>query len=696
VAYFASESQVFKYSVMRIGLMRQNWMQLVRYRLAHAGMSQSLSSQNNERNEFTGRVSSVRAHGLTRMHTWTLLLVVFLVGGQVTNGFGQDRRATEWYEQALQSMRSGNLQQGEELLNRALERYPEYRDASLALADLYRETGRLDSASKVYSQMAALNPDDYVVSYRWGLILFDQGMYVDASRALTAYLESGKGGARGQAKARKCLANCDFAARALLQPVPFNPVDLGPAINTTDLEYFPAVTADGIQLIFTRNETIGRSYAEDFFRSFLTDTGWSASHRLPGEINTALNEGALSVSADGKAIFFTGCNRRDGNGSCDLYLSLWDSRGWGTPINLGYPINTAAWESQPSISADGRTLYFSSDRPGGRGGKDLWKSEYLGGRAWSEPVNLGDSINTPYDEITPFIHWDNESFYFSSDGHPGMGSLDLFRSSIRNGTFKTPKNLGYPINTAAEENGMIVLPDGTGALFSRDEGNSRRRNLDLYSFELPMDVRANAIRYVEGNLLDAVSGESVSGHLLVVDLETGDTLWDANLADGYFYLALQQSETYSFTAISSNYLPFSQRFTFEVTDVERAYRQNLKLNPLQSMDAVVLENVFFETGSYRLNNRSQYELKTLARFLLAHPQYCFEIGGHTDNVGTYADNLKLSEQRADAVIRFLVEEGVPYSMLRSAGYADTHPRANNSTEAGRAKNRRTELKRCQE
>jgi len=635
--------------------------------------------------------------GLIRLqHSLFFIAAMLMLGLLPANpAMAQDRRANEYYQQALQSMRSGQLLQGEELLLKALERSPNYRDASLALADLYRETGRLEQASSTYRQLLESTGPDYVLSYRWGMVLFELQQYDDAARELQRYLDSNEGGARGRAKARRFLENCTFAARALANPVPFDPINLGPAINTGDLEYFPAITADGKQLIFTRNESLGRTYAEDFFRSFKTDTGWSASERLPGAINTPLNEGALTVTADGKALFFTGCNRRDGRGSCDIYLSLWEGNRWGEPINLGAPINTNSWESQPSISGDGKTLYFASDRPGGIGGKDLWKSEYHGSGQWSEPVNLGDSINTPYDEMTPYIHWDQESFYFASDGHPGMGSTDLYRSTLHAGRFGGPVNLGYPINTAREENGLIVLPDGTAALFSRDESTeASRRNHDLYSFELPVSVRAQPIRYVEGNLLDAQNGSEISGRLLVVCLESGDTLMDSELSNGSFYLALQRSQEYTFTAISDGYFPYSQRFTFtSISDGEVA-QQNLELYPLQSDAAVVLENVFFESGSYALDERSRFELEVLAAYLKSKPGMCFEISGHTDDVGTYADNLALSLNRARAVTDFLVNHGVPADALRAVGYADSQPRSEQKTPEGRALNRRTELKRC--
>ena len=325
--------------------------------------------------------------------------------------------------------------------------------------------------------------------------LLDHDSLDRAEEHLRTFLRTDKGKhKRWGAGAEHDLECIAFRREAMANPVPFTPVNLGPAVNSTDDEYLPTLTADGRTLLFTR---YNREYMEeDFYYCRWVDGKWSRAVRMAEPLNSGDNEGAGCISQDGRILYFTACGRPDGAGRCDLYISYRKAGGWSQPQNLGPAINTGGWESQPCLSIDGRTLYFVSDRKDGYGGMDIWRSTLVEGR-WSKPVNMGPTINTKGDEKSPFISFDNQTLYFSSNGHVGMGGMDLFVCR-RTGdtTWSTPQNLGYPINTRSDESSLIVSPDGRTAFFSSDKFGGEGK-LDLYTFDLPETVRPEPVVYKE-------------------------------------------------------------------------------------------------------------------------------------------------------------------------------------------------------
>lgn len=316
-----------------------------------------------------------------------------------------------------------------------------------------------------------------------------------AEEQLRAFLQADKGKhkrwAAGAEHDLQCIA---FRRQAMANPVPFNPENMGAGVNSADDEYLPTLTADGKTLIFTRYNR--PSMAEDFFQSRSVNGAWARAVRMAEPLNSAENEGAGCISQDGRILYFTACGRQDGAGRCDLYISYRKGNGWSIPQNLGPAVNTSAWESQPCLSIDGKTLYFVSNRDGGQGGMDIWRSTLVEGR-WTKPVNMGPGINTKGDEKSPFVSFDDQRLYFSSNGLIGMGGLDLFVCSrTSDSTWGEPQNLGYPINTLGDESSLIVSPDGQTAIFSSDKFGGQG-GLDLYSFALPEAVRPEPVEYKE-------------------------------------------------------------------------------------------------------------------------------------------------------------------------------------------------------
>jgi hypothetical protein len=338
-------------------------------------------------------------------------------------------------------------------------------------------------------------------------------------------------------------------------------------------------------------------------------------------------------------------------------------------------------------------LYFVSKRAGGKGGSDLYCSTLTPNGEWATPVNLSDSTNTPYDELSPFIHPDNQTLYFASNGHPGMGGMDLFVTRRKSdGTWSKPVNLGYPINTPEEETSLAVSALGTEAFYAanRKEGYG---SLDIYSFTLYPDVRPVPTSYVKGHVKDAETGKPLASELTLIDLSSGKKIAEtsSNPSDGEFLVCLPSGKSYAFNVSLPGYLFYSGHFDLPSGETLDAYQQDVMLQPIRAGKSVILENIFFETGSFQLSASSLYELNRLVELLNKNPNLKLEVSGHTDNVGDAKANLALSENRAKSVVTYLESKGVARERLKSTGYGNTKPIAPNDTESGRKKNRRTEF-----
>ncbi|MEL6924644.1 MAG: OmpA family protein [Bacteroidota bacterium] len=489
-------------------------------------------------------------------------------------------------------------------------------------------------------------------------------------------------------------------------------MSLGTNLNTNQAEYLPSFTADGETLIYTR---VVRGQ-EDFYYSTMENGEWLAGLPLTA-INTPASEGAQSISANGKIMVFTACSRKDGLGECDLYYSEVRNNRWTPPANMGEPINTRGWESQPALSADGSILYFASRRPGGLGSIDIWRSERKADGKWTEPINVGAPINTPMEDKAPFLHHDGQTLYFMSEGHPGMGGHDLYLSRKNtDGSWSEPKNLGYPINTKGHEGALVISLDGRKAYFSTnqkytetDEGiysaAVKGNETDIYSFDLYEDVRPLPVTYVKATVKDAETKKALVASVEFVDLATGQVQANAYTdKEGEFLVCLPLGKDYALNVAKKQYLFHSENFALSNnSQLDKPYLLDIALQPIKldvatdqpsevtAAKPVVLKNVFFDTGSNVLQSTSFIELQKLAQLLKENTTLRIQINGHTDDVGSDTDNQKLSENRAKAVYQYLLEQGIPEGQLSYKGFGETQPIADNTTEAGKQANRRTEF-----
>ncbi|MES2265846.1 MAG: OmpA family protein [Bacteroidota bacterium] len=626
----------------------------------------------------------------------TYFLLIFLVTlsaslfAQQRQYSTTDKEAIKLFAQANQSIDEHLYDEAITLLEQAIKADNKFIEAHAQLGDVLRMRRIYKPAITHFLKVIELDPEyNRAVYLKVGELEITSAMYEPAQRHLEKYLTYPNITAQNQAYAQKLLSDCKFSVTALTHPVAFVPINMGAEINTANDEYLPVATADEGTLIFTRK--IDNN--EDFYRSTKVNNNWQNAEYLSNVINTPMfNEGAQSVSQDGKYLFFTGCNRPDGLGRCDIYIAQKKGDDWAKPFSLGNPVNTSGWEAQPSISADGRTLYFVSNRKGGYGGYDIWKST-LSDKGWGVPENMGPEINTAYDEQSPFIHPDDSTFYFCSNGWPGMGNKDLFVSRLgKDGKWGKPENLGYPINSSGDENGLTLTANGSYAFFSSNNLKGFG-GYDIYTFELPLSLRPNIVTYVKGTVADKNTKAPLEAAVEIIDLQKNTPVFqDYSSEDGGAFLAtLAAGKNYGLNISREGYLFYSDNFSLIGLKDKKAFNISVLLSPIEVGNKVILKNIFFDTNKFELKTESKAELQKLVEFLQLNKTTKIEIAGYTDNVGNEQANITLSEKRANAVYQYLSTNGIPATRLVYKGYGEAQPIAPNTTEDDRSLNRRTEF-----
>ncbi|MHA4809318.1 OmpA family protein [Flavitalea flava] len=606
-----------------------------------------------------------------------------------------NKKAAQFHSKALELAQNDDFKGGIEALKQAIRIDPAFEDAYLSLGGMYQLRKNYPEALVNFEKAKAID-SLYFLDFNlpYSIILAGLGEFEKALQAINVFLTdsrlnetSRKSGEYRKACYRFAL---DYAQTHKATDYKFEPQNMGDSINSEVSEYYPTVTIDGNNLIYTRRV---KHINEDFYESDRVNGHWSRSFSLPGNINTNENEGAQNISQDGQWLIFTGCNFPDGFGSCDLYISYLTPDGWSTPENLGDSINTEFWESAPSLSPDKRDLYFVSNRPGGYGGNDIYVSHRkLNGR-WTEPENLGPVINTSGNDATPFIHADNQSLYFTSDGHPGYGMEDLFvtRKGLK-GVWSKPENLGYPINTIESEGSLVIAADGRTAYYASDRADSRG-GLDLYSFELRKDIRPAQTLWVKGKVFDRSNKKGLPSSVELTDLSTKETISKLQTDEtGNYLITLPKGKDYAFNVNRKGYLFFSENFPLSGQQNDTTYTIDIPLQPIEANATVVLKNIFYDLNKFELKSESQVELNEVVQLMKDNPTLKIQINGHTDNTGKSADNISLSENRAKAVTAYLISKGIASARLSYKGWGDTQPIKENASPEGRAQNRRTEMK----
>lgn len=619
-----------------------------------------------------------------------------------------NKKAIKYYEEGKKFYEVRKDKEAEEVLLKCLKEDDNFVEAHSALAFLFMEHGRAEEGIPHFEKAIAINPKFFPQNqYYLANAYMMAGKYDKAVTTYENFLKIERVNPQMKEAAANEIKNAKFGANAVKNPKPFKPVNMGAGVNTNFNEYFPSITADGKQFLFTREIREGEQIRqEDFYMSNKGSSAWEKAFPMTG-VNTLGNEGAPSISADGNYMFFASCMEmsgdygspdRKGYGSCDIFYSQKVNGKWTKPVNVGPPINTANWETQPSFSSDGKTLYFIRGliSRGDIKEQDIYVSTIGEDGRFTTPIKLSDKVNTTGQEESVFIHPDNQTLYFSSDGHPGLGGLDIFMSKKQaDGSWGEAVNLGYPINSYKDDNSLLVDPSGKIAYFaSNREGGFG--NLDIYWFELPEDVRPEKLTYVKGKVYNAKTKEPLEAKFELYDLETQQNVTESySDKAGQFLVTLTANKNYIVNVNRDGFLFYSDNFSLKgkVADFDKPFLLDIPLQPIDTGSTVELKNVFFDVDKWELKPESKAELDKLVLFLTKNPNVKIELGGHTDNSGKKDWNKTLSTNRAKSVYDYLITNGkIAAARLSYKGYAETRPKVPNDTPENKAKNRRTEFK----
>lgn len=476
-------------------------------------------------------------------------------------------------------------------------------------------------------------------------------------------------------------------------------------LNSAFSDYSPVITADGSQLFFTSRRPLtdkekarnkeGREmiYVSDYDD---VDNEWIEPVLLGKEINIVGRQNSvIAISNDGQRLLKY---QDDQYGNGDIYESYLKGMKWSDPLSLGAEINSVFHESSASIAPDGRTIYFVSNRKGGQGGRDIWMTKRNDRGEWSAPENLGLIVNTPQDEEAVFIHPDGKTLYFSSKGHQSMGGYDIYRTTLVNGNWTVPQNLGEPLNTPGNDLFFVLTANGRRGYLASDRNGGV---LNIYEVNFIPLERKDGTKTVEpkltvlkGVITDKLTGLPLEATIEVVDNVKNEVIatFNSNSSTGKYLVSLPSGKNYGVTVQSDGYL--FESFSFDLPDTA-AYIEvvrDVQLNKLKAGTKVILKNIFFDFDKATLRNESVAELTRLVRIMNEYPNLKIEIGGHTDGKGSDDYNNRLSRDRAESVVNYLIDNGVDKSRLSFKGYGKAQPIASNDTEEGRQDNRRVEFK----
>jgi len=609
------------------------------------------------------------------------------------------KNAVAVYYEGIKNYNMQDLAKAETNFLEAISIDPGFLEALQLLATVYEEQKAYIKAIDYYQKIVDLDPKFYPNNFYFLANLQKRsGLYEEAVVNFELFKQQKNVNVALQEYCEEHIAMAKFAISLKNNPVDFDPQNLGPAINTEHDEYSMTLTADEEVLYFTKRRprdqytSTSGTHEEDFYISHFMNGKWSRAIPLGHPINTHGNEGAACISPDGMSFIYTACNRDDGFGSCDLYISKKENGAWQAPENMGSTVNSAHWDTQPSISPDGKTLYFVSNRENSNA--DIFVTVMNESGVWGVPENIGKPINTPKRENSPFIHPDGKTLYFMSDGHPGMGGMDIYMSKKQvDGHWSEPVNIGYPINTHNDEGFFIVSASGKTGYYVSDQLDGFGR-FDIYSFELPVELRPEPVYYLKGTITDMETGSPIKAEFELFNIQTEELVVKSvsDGADGSFLVCLPTDAPYALNVNKKGYLFYSEHFEFNKEEIQKeSFRKDIKLQPIKTGSIVVMRNIFFDFDSDKLKDESVIESQKLIQLLRDNPTMHIEIRGHTDNVGSSQYNKVLSEKRSLSVLNYLVNNGIKKERLSYKGYGDTMPIADNATEQGRALNRRTEF-----
>ncbi len=602
---------------------------------------------------------------------------------------------------AIRAARKGDYKKALSIYNEILKSQPNHPEILARRGSIYYELDEGQAALDDFEKILANHPNfDPEIHYSAGMSAMKINKFKEASEHFKYYIKNQKNNPVKVTKAKDLLKNTTFRQGLKNQDYNIAPTPIPGDINTYLSEYLPAISLDGNQMIFTRR--IGGQ--EDLFIATKNGDQWEDVKEIEG-VNTLGNEGAHTISSDGKTIIFTACDRKLGIGGCDLFSTHYVNDHWLDPIVMDNNVNTPAWDAQPCLSANGRKLIFCSNRIGGVGKNDLWMSEKNDKGDWMPAVNLGSIINTPKNEESPYLHPDGKTLYFRSEGHPGMGSYDLFISKWDDKTesWGEPVNMGPPINSEGNDGALSISRDGQIGYYASDINSLKNkdipRNLDVLQFELPEHFRPLPVTFIKAVVKDASTMKKIDAIATMTNHSTEESYKEKIDPSGDFIIAIPSGSLYTLTIDKPGYKYYlnildlkDSKSIFKPLELEVVLYPIKVLTDASTIERpLILDNIYFETGSAVLLPNSDFELKKLAQLLTNQDDLTIQIVGHTDNVGSSENNLSLSKERAISVKNALNQLGIQQERMTAIGKGETDPIADNATEEGRAKNRRTEI-----
>ncbi len=627
--------------------------------------------------------------------------VTSLIGfGQTTGLSSRSSKAIKLYQESENYYVRRQYPQAIELLIQAIKKDDVFIEAHSRIASCYKQIQNLEEAAFHYGRAVELLGNDrkaQIPLIALAEVNFYLEKYVLSVNNLNRFFDSGGTNPNLEGKAKNLLANAEFAAEKIKSPLEFNPSPLPDQVNRFALQYFPVLTADQESLFFTRRAGVTPEFDEDIYVSQKTDSGtWSRPRSLSSRINSPNNEGTCTISADGKMLIFTSCVGRNVLGSCDLFVSYKSGEVWTYPENMGSIINTTAWESQPSLSADGRTLYFVSNRGGGFGKLDIWVTRMGDSNHWTSPVNLGPSINTAADDVSPFIHVNGQTLFFASEGYRGFGGFDLYSSEIGEKGWTDPTNLGYPLNNSDDQVSLFITADGQFGYYSYESRSALDfQNSTIHEFAVPDEIKPHhRSNFVTGTVFDAETRKVLSAKVELIDINRNRLISSVHSdpVNGGYLIVLTEGAEYALYASRVGYLFESLSFNYvETTSLEPVYI-DIYLKKAQVGSGVTLNNIFFDFDQYVIRKKSETELNRVLQFLGDNPKIHIKVEGHTDDKGSEEYNNSLSLNRAKAVYDYLLDQGASPDVLDYEGFGQAAPLVPNDSEANRQRNRRIEFR----
>lgn len=575
----------------------------------------------------------------------------------------------------------------------------------LALTYIYKPDNNFILAEQYLKKVIDACPDDIPEAYfHLGKLAYTTNQKCDAINYFKKFLTYQGDFDTLFTEAKMLMKWSEEICELINNPVPFNP-KLVKGISSQLDDYLVSLSPDNEIAYYTRKTKDYQisgyksepAFQEKFYYSYrIADNVFDNGKEMPYPFNRNENEGGATITGNNKELIYTVCKmvtspRQYYN--CDLYSSKNIKGYWTDIVPLERVNRPDTWESMPSVTADGRELYFVSNRPGGVGGYDIYKSFKDENGEWSEPINIGKPINTAGDEKSPFIHTDTRTLYFSSNGRPGMGGYDIYYVKLSDNNEKSEvKNIGYPINTENDEVGFIVSIDGKYGYFSSNNmKNESLGGMDFYYFSLYNEAKPEEVILVKGNLKSEDTTKPIKATVQIKSMESKRVTFIPVDEDGDYVASLVKNEDYLLTikgediVYQSTYVAAKDSITAPVIKLE------MEVQPIEVGMHYRIHNIYFAFNSSDILASSQKVLDEFIVFLNDHPTLQIGIEGHTDNVGSDEFNLILSENRAKAVYNYLVNNGIDANRLQYKGFGETTPIATNETEDGRAMNRRTEF-----